>query len=108
MPRKNKIRVVLDTNLWISHLISERLGKVDKLFARENLVILFSTELHDEFIEVAQRPKFQKYFSNNDLVALLDLFDAYGEMIQVQRIVKACKKIISCSPWPQMDRPTFY
>lgn len=91
MPKKNKIRVVLDTNLWISHLISKRLGKVDELFARENLVVLFSAELRDEFIEVAQRPKFQKYFSSSDLVALLDLFDAYGEMIQVQRIVNACR-----------------
>ncbi len=82
---------MLDTNLWISHLISKRLGKVDELFARENLVVLFSAELRDEFIEVAQRPKFQKYFSSSDLVALLDLFDAYGEMIQVQRIVNACR-----------------
>ena len=82
---------MLDTNLWISYLISKRLSRLDELFAREELVVLFSVELRDEFIEVAQRPKFQKYFSHNDLVALLELFDTYGEIIQVRRTVSICR-----------------
>ncbi len=36
-----------------------------------------------EFIEVAQRPKFQKYFSPADIAELLSYFQAFGELIHV-------------------------
>jgi len=86
-----KIRVVLDTNLWISYLISNQLSKLDELIEKDALVVLFSTELLEEFIEVAGRPKFRKYFSIADLEELLDLFDAYGEIVDVSSISESCR-----------------
>lgn len=52
------IKVILDTNLWISYLISKKLGKIDMLFEKGEIKIIFSEELLSEFIEVAKRPKF--------------------------------------------------
>ncbi|HLA96685.1 MAG TPA: putative toxin-antitoxin system toxin component, PIN family, partial [Pyrinomonadaceae bacterium] len=78
-----KIRVILDTNLWISYLISKKLSKIDLLFERDEIVLLFSNELLDEFVEVANRPRFRKYFSPDDIEELLDLFDAFGEIVRV-------------------------
>ena len=37
------IRVILDTNLWISYLISSSLIVLDQLIEDEDLVLLFNT-----------------------------------------------------------------
>jgi putative PIN family toxin of toxin-antitoxin system len=91
MPKGTKIRVILDTNLWISFLISKRLRVINNLFNRESVTLIFSRELLDEFIEVAQRPKFKKYFSITDLERLLTLFDTYGELVTVSSTVDLCR-----------------
>jgi uncharacterized protein len=88
-----KVRVILDTNLWISYLISKRLNKIDVLFEENAVVLIFSEELLTEFIEVAQRPKFRKYFSEESLKKLLELFDVYGEIVQVSSVVEVCRDI---------------
>lgn len=61
-----KIRAILDTNLWISYLISKRLSKIDVLFEQETITLIFSKDLLAEFMEVAKRPKFKKYFSEKN------------------------------------------
>ena len=86
-----KIRVILDTNLWISYLISKRLSKIDELFEKDAITLIFSKELITEFIEVAKRPKFKKYFSEENLEKLLKKFDVYGEIVQVSSIVEICR-----------------
>jgi len=87
-----RIRVILDTNLWISYLISKRLSKIDSLFEQDGITLIFSEALFVEFIEVAQRPKFRKYFSEEDLERLIETFDAYGEMVRVTSVVEICKE----------------
>ena len=57
MPLK-KDRGIIDTNLWISFLLTKNLAKIDTLFKENRVVLLFSQELLDEFIEVAERSKF--------------------------------------------------
>ena len=86
-----KIRVILDTNLWISYLISKRLSKIDELFEKDAITLIFSKELITEFIEVAKRPKFKRYFSEENLEKLLKKFDVYGEIVQVSSIVEICR-----------------
>lgn len=55
---KGKGRIIIDTNLWISFLLTNDISKLDKLFSDET-ILLFSEELLDEFIEVAKRDKFK-------------------------------------------------
>lgn len=88
-----KIRLILDTNLWISYLISKELAKLDELFDDDEVVLLFSKPLLEEFIEVASRPKFSKYFSVDDLEELLALFDHYGEIVEVKSLVDGCRDL---------------
>ncbi len=85
------VRVILDTNLWISYLISKRLAEIDELFDRDDLVLLFSEELLEEFIEVACRTKFRAYFPDEDIEELLSLFDEFGEIIDVKSKVEVCR-----------------
>jgi len=64
---RKKIRVVIDTNLWISFLISGNYEKMDSLFSSGRLCLLFSERLFTEFITVASREKFRQYFSESDI-----------------------------------------
>ena len=51
MATKAKHRIVIDTNLWISFLLTSDYSKIDPLFSSQGIVLLFSQELIDEFIE---------------------------------------------------------
>ena len=85
------MRIILDTNLWISYLISKRLSQIDQLILDDQLTLLFSEELLEEFIAVANRPKFEKYFSNEDVINLLLLFDFYGELVKIESNINSCR-----------------
>ena len=89
--QSKKDRIIIDTNLWLSFLISHDYPWLDSLFADNNIVLLFSNELIDEFIEVAQRPKFKKYFSLSDFQSLLRQMSSKCEFIPVISKVKLCR-----------------
>lgn len=84
-------RLILDTNLWISYLISNRLINLDGFLEQGKVRLLFSEELLQEFMEVARRPKFSKYFSVADISQLLDAFDYFGELVEVTSEVNICR-----------------
>ncbi len=84
-------RVILDTNLWVSFLISNKLSDFDRLIYKQKIKLVFSKELIDEFLEVVSRPKFSKYFSNSDILKVLTLFDEYGVIVQVTSIINICR-----------------
>lgn len=91
MPAKAKHKLVIDTNLWISFLLTSDYSKVDQMFADNTVKILFSRELLDEFVEVAQRPRFRKYFSLDDMEDLLTKVSAKAEFISVTSTVDLCR-----------------
>jgi len=67
---KNK-RVILDTNLWISFLISKRQKELDVLLESGPVTLIFSQELLEEFLEVSERSKFKRFFKKSDIKTLL-------------------------------------
>jgi putative PIN family toxin of toxin-antitoxin system len=89
LPNQNK--VIIDTNLWISYLISKNYKWIDNLIISQNYRLVFSQELIDEFLNVAKRPKFKKYFSSEDLEKLIELFDNYGIYYKVVSNIKLCR-----------------
>jgi uncharacterized protein len=88
---KTKDRVIVDTNLWIGFLLTKDFSTLDQLLADQSIALLFSQELLDEFIEVARRPKFKKYFTLADLQALLQELSLRAEFIDVTSSVTACR-----------------
>jgi putative PIN family toxin of toxin-antitoxin system len=71
--------------------LTKDLSKLDNLFADKSLILLFSQELIDEFIEVARQPKFRKYFSLRDLQDLLKQITPRAEFIEVVTVTDACR-----------------
>lgn len=85
------IRVVIDTNLWISTLISRRLVRLETLLKSDRITLLFSAELMGEFLDTVQHPKFRKYFAAEDVQSLLQNIEPYREEIAVVSQVTICR-----------------
>lgn len=89
---KNKVsRIVLDTNLWISFLISKDFTKLDDLLFSNKCILIFSEELLQEFLMVAKRPKFRRFFSQNDIEELIETIEEYSEFIDVKTELNVCR-----------------
>ena len=84
-------RVILDTNLWISFLINDSYKEIDHLIKSDQIKLIFSIELLDEFIEVVNRPKFNKYFKDDDIIQLLNMFDEYAVLVEVKSNLDLCR-----------------
>lgn len=84
-------RIILDTNLWISFLISKKLKLIDELIKYDKVVLVFSEESITEFLEAANRPKFKKYFSKSEIEELIKYFDEYGILIKVTSDINICR-----------------
>jgi putative PIN family toxin of toxin-antitoxin system len=87
----NKKRIVLDTNLWISFLITKDLSKLDNRIFTGETILIFSQELLHEFITVVSRPKFKKYFSQEEIIEILDIIDQQAIFVEVTRDIKKCR-----------------
>ncbi len=100
-------RVIIDTNLWISFLITNEYSKLDKILSEKLITLLYSQQLIDEFIEVAQRPKFKKYFTSKDLQLLLLAISRRAQFIEVSSVVETCSdpKDNSFLHWQRMAKP---
>lgn len=73
---QNKVsRIIIDTNLWISFLITKNFAKIDEILFSRLGILVFSQELLDEFLEVARRPKFRRFFSATDIEELLETIE---------------------------------
>ena len=57
----------------------------------QQITILFSEELLNEFFEVINRPKLKKYFKQKDLEVILELIENYGELIGVKSKIEICR-----------------
>ena len=65
--RDNTMRVVTDTNIWISFLIGKALTGLSDAIISNQVRVLFSNDLFHELIEVLKRPKFKNIFQNQQL-----------------------------------------
>ncbi|PWD99633.1 putative toxin-antitoxin system toxin component, PIN family [Marinilabilia rubra] len=84
-------KVILDTNLWISFLITKNYSFIDKFVENQKVTLIFSKELIQEFLTVATRPKFQKYFTDQDIQKLLRSFDNFAKIIETTSNIEICR-----------------
>jgi putative PIN family toxin of toxin-antitoxin system len=64
---------------------------MDSLFENKTIQLLFSKESIEEFLSVAQRPRFHKYFSRQDIDRLLNSFGQIGKLVKIKSDVKICR-----------------
>jgi len=88
---KKAHRVIIDTNLWVSFLITKQFLFLDQLFELEKVRLIFSPELLGEFLEVTSRPKLKKYFAPADVERLMEILEKNAEIINVTSKVIQCR-----------------
>jgi len=88
---RKKIKVIIDTNLWISFLISWEFEQLDFLFSSGKILLLFSNRLLSEFLRVASREKFRKFFSTSEIDELSAKLKRVAKMIETKSILTLCR-----------------
>ncbi len=83
MTAKN-IRVIFDTNVWVSFLIGKRLSGVIKYIKDSSINVIVTDELIEEIIDVTSREKLQKYFAPHQVELLVDLLKTSAENIKIK------------------------
>ena len=85
------IRLVIDTNIFISWLIKKNISIIEKFIYEHRTIILFSEQLTEEIIKVVERPKFSKYFLKSDVVELFEFMREYIELVDIKSSVTLCR-----------------
>ncbi len=89
---QNKVsRIIIDTNLWISFLITRDFTKLDEIIFSRQGILVFSQELLDEFLSVAKRPKLRRFFSVSDIEEIIETIDEYADFVKVQTKIEVCR-----------------
>jgi uncharacterized protein len=89
--QKKVSRVIIDTNLWIRFLITKDFTKLDEIIFSRHSILVFSQELLDEFLEVAKRPRFRRFFSASDIEEILETIEEYADFVKVQTKIEVCR-----------------
>ena len=79
------MRVIIDTNVLISMLISGSFSWLRDKFESQYITFVFSEELFSEFVTVAMRPKFRRWFSEAEVAELLQLLSSVSEVYTVNK-----------------------
>ena len=91
MPRNKPVRIIIDTNLWISFIISKRFDALDSLIQYNKVRLLFSIELIEEIQATIEKPKLKKHFDDNSIEEMLLAFKAFIDVVPVKSKVHVCR-----------------
>ncbi|WP_028295348.1 putative toxin-antitoxin system toxin component, PIN family [Olivibacter sitiensis] len=91
MAKNRPANIIVDTNLWISFIISKKYHLLDILLYTNMVRILFSFELIEEIEATINKPKLRKYFTGDALTDMLEAFDAFIDIVTVKSDVIICR-----------------
>jgi len=83
MTAKN-IRVIFDTNVWISFLIGRRLSSIKKHLINSQIVIISTKQLLNEIKEVTGRARLKKHFPQESVIELLEFLETIAETVEIK------------------------
>ena len=77
------IKVIIDTNVWISFLIGKRLSIIKNHIADRKITLVITQQLLDEIVNVTTRKKLKKYFPKESVINLIELLTTIAEYIEI-------------------------
>jgi putative PIN family toxin of toxin-antitoxin system len=104
------MKVVVDTSVWISGLISpdSSAATVIRLLYEERFELLYNNECLLELSEVSSRKKFTKLIAPPQARALATLIQQKGTKVRSKGLKRKTPKMITCSSWHSLVRLTFW
>ena len=78
------MRIILDTNIWISFLIGHRLSEIRTIVTDERFEVFVCPQLMGEIVDVASRDKIQRYIPSTDVSDLLRIIRAFCHSVELK------------------------
>jgi len=79
------MKVIIDTNLWISFVIGKKLSVMRTLFTNSEIKIHVCDELLDEITDVLSRFKIRKYITDDDVQETYKLIEKYCHYASIEK-----------------------
>jgi len=76
--------IILDTNIWISYLLSRNFHILTKIILNNKLDIVTCSQLINEISEVLQREKFRRYINKKDIEEAIKIHLKLCRFIEVE------------------------
>ncbi len=87
----SKIKLIIDTNLWVSYLINKQRGNLSQLLVDERFEIITSTQLSSEIAETLQYPHIKSWVPDNVRLSFLKAFSLAAILIEVNTDIRFCR-----------------
>lgn len=86
-------KVVLDSNVFVSFLISHQppISTILDLWARGKLVICYSTEILDELEAALKYPKIRELVSSSEIESLINAVKILGILVIPTKRIEICR-----------------
>jgi hypothetical protein len=78
------IKVIFDTNVWISFLIGKRLSSIKRYISTGQITIVTTEQLLKEIKEVTGRERLKRYFPQRSVEELLELLETIAEKVEIR------------------------
>jgi len=78
------MKIILDTNIWISFLIGHRLPEIRMIITDERFEVFVCPQLMGEIIDVASRDKIRRYIPSTDISDLLRIIRAFCYSVEIE------------------------
>ena len=91
MKQENEIRIIIDTNLWISFLIGRKLSSLLDLMSYPEFQLVISTKLIEEIHDVVSRPKLAKYYTSENVNMLMKYMKDFSLSFELGNIPSRCR-----------------
>lgn len=85
------IKIIIDSNVWISFLIGKQLLGLEKLLNDDKFQIITCEEQICELLEVFAKPKLQKYFINEKVSEFFLLLEMKSALIKRVSRIDLCR-----------------
>jgi hypothetical protein len=85
------MRIVIDTNIWISFLFGKVVSGLEKLINNDKIEIISSDEQIQEIFEVISRPKLRTLLNITDIRRLYHFFQLKVQKVQIKNDLRVCR-----------------
>ena len=85
------MKIIIDTNIWISFFISKSFNKLREILLNNSIEIIFSVELSEEIKSVINREKFKKVINKEIVDEILNLIILRCRFYNIQQSVDLCR-----------------
>lgn len=87
--------VVIDTNVWLSLLISQNSGSLQKLltYVFNNCLLVSSEETLEELLQAREKKKLLKYLKKEMITELIRIIIDKATMVEIKTNVQACRDL---------------